>query len=672
MFGSNYLHKIRSSDKFILVAMCFAIFTDTFIYGMVIFLETVICLFGVNILDSLDCSNPSIPTTPRGSNLERRRSKMDIHTSGRLWSSASAIIGLISDRIRSRRSPLLFGYITIAASTLIFAFGRSPSILTVARVCQGLSGAVIGVLGLAMIADTARPENTGEFMAYGSISFTWGMLMGPVFGGLLYDHFGSVGAFGLPIAMLAVDIILRVLIIERDNTSVCSTVVESPRETDAPAVSQTDEESPLLAASHSHGASLSLRNFLDTRLATAMLVEVTISSVISVFETTLPLYTIETYQWSPTNSGLVFLGLTLPSFFSIPLARYTADHGWDRRKIVAFELVLCSLPMVGLKWTEGKSLQQELLFVVLICFVGLFLTTCQAQILAEVSESVRQIEVRNGVDSDKSSGMGTGFAFCNMAIATGQFIGPLMAGVARIGLGWSTMTIMLGVLSSTVGLVSFIKKRMDSKNITPVTARQLVKSAEMTFPPTPSPLLRINTSIMYDSYRPHPLLAQIPLTVSPFINLPTSVTLPYTYKSVTSILPPSVTVDPSNPEEKARYVVSSSGEHAAHPDDILAACHSLETHLSKTRSDADQAIRAWEESIKQRELAEKRRLAPGWLDREEKLLQPSRTAVSPPGGVPQSLLDSSSPDQSSSQMPAIQPHDEGEELDRAFGGLGVK
>ena len=52
--------------------------------------------------------------------------------------------------------------------------------------CQGLSGAVIGVLGLAMIADTARPENTGEFMAYGSISFTWGMLMGPVFGGLLY------------------------------------------------------------------------------------------------------------------------------------------------------------------------------------------------------------------------------------------------------------------------------------------------------------------------------------------------------------------------------------------------------------------------------------------------------------------------------------------------------
>lgn len=173
---------------------------------------------------------------------------------------------------------------------------------------------------------------------------------------------------------------------------------------------------------------------------------------------------------------------------------------------------------------------------------------------------------------------------------------------------------------------------------------------------------------------PHPLLAQVPLTVSPFINLPTSVTLPYTYKSVPTTLPPSVTVDPSNPDGKARFIVSLSGEHAAHPDDILAGCRSLEQHLNKTRSDADQAINAWKESIRQRELAEKRRVAPGWLDREEKLLQPSRTSHSPDASADAhtSLLDSSSPDQGSSQLPTMVPHDEGKELDRAFGGLGLK
>lgn len=133
-------------------------------------------------------------------------------------------------------------------------------------------------------------------------------------------------------------------------------------------------------------------------------------------------------------------------------------------------------------------------------------------------------------------------------------------------------------------------------------------------------------------------------------------------------------MDPSNPDGKARYVVSSSGEHAAHPEDILAACQSLEQHLIKTRAEADQAINDWKESIKQRELAEKRRVAPGWLDREEKLLQPSRTSMSPgtPGDAHQSLLDSSSPDQGSSQLPTMEPHDEGKELDRAFGGLDLK
>ncbi|KAJ5104433.1 hypothetical protein NUU61_001780 [Penicillium alfredii] len=179
---------------------------------------------------------------------------------------------------------------------------------------------------------------------------------------------------------------------------------------------------------------------------------------------------------------------------------------------------------------------------------------------------------------------------------------------------------------------------------------------------------------MYESYRPHPLLAQVPLTVSPFINLPTSVTLPYTYKSVSSALPPSVTVDPNNPDAKARYVVSPSGEHAAHPDEILTACDSLGHHLKKTRNDAADAIKAWEESIRQRDLAEKRRVAPGWLDRDEKLLQPTRTSASPSSKAEaeQSLLDSSSVDQGSSTLPTMVPRNEGEELDRAFGGLGVK
>lgn len=101
-----------------------------------------------------------------------------------------------------------------------------------------------------------------------------------------FDHFGSAGAFGLPIAMLVVDIILRVLIIEKSKDSACNEVAESSRETETPAFPQTDEQTPLVAAPKpSAGPSLSFRNFIDTRLMTTILVEITISTVYSVFET---------------------------------------------------------------------------------------------------------------------------------------------------------------------------------------------------------------------------------------------------------------------------------------------------------------------------------------------------------------------------------------------------
>ena len=67
-------------------------------------------------------------------------------------------------------------------------------------------------------------------------------------------------------------------------------------------------------------------------------------------------------------------------------------------------------------------------------------------------------------------------------------------------------------------------------------------------------------------------------------------------------------------------------------------------------------------------------MAPGWLDREEKLLQPNRATPTSPsmGQTGQSLLDSTPADQSAANLPSMKPRDEGEELDQAFGRMGVK
>ncbi len=97
------------------------------------------------------------------------------------------------------------------------------------------------------------------------------------------------------------------------------------------------------------------------------------------------------------------------------------------------------------------------------------------------------------------------------------------------------------------------------------------------------------------------------------------------------------------------------------------------------QDDAEKTLRGWNEGIKERELAEKRRVAPGWLDRDEKILEPQRVHRSDEVTSPQNNTTNISGSQDYTQSGADPMHldeqypegstGEGEELDRAFGGL---
>lgn len=170
----------------------------------------------------------------------------------------------------------------------------------------------------------------------------------------------------------------------------------------------------------------------------------------------------------------------------------------------------------------------------------------------------------------------------------------------------------------------------------------------------------------------YPLLVQVSLTVSPFVSLPTATTLPYQYQSLPSSLPPSSIDDPSGdkPSEKPKFVVSSSGQ-TAHPDDILASCQKLQDHIEKVHDEARSNVDKWESNITKRELAEKRRVAPGWLDSNERILQPA------------TLRDHSQHKDNSKQKTRMTSDQigwdvnvgrnrEAEDLDRAFGSIKLQ
>ncbi|RYC54198.1 hypothetical protein CHU98_g12010, partial [Xylaria longipes] len=71
-----------------------------------------------------------------------------------------------------------------------------------------------------------------------------------------------------------------------------------------------------------------------------------------------------------------------------------------------------------------------------------------------------------------------------------------------------------------------------------------------------------------------------------------------------------------------------------------------------------------EERIRARELAEKRRVAPGWLDSEARLLEPERKPED--ANVAGQFAEMSISGREGVSEMAV---DQGEEIDRAFGGL---
>ncbi|GKT99379.1 hypothetical protein FLAG1_01635 [Fusarium langsethiae] len=180
---------------------------------------------------------------------------------------------------------------------------------------------------------------------------------------------------------------------------------------------------------------------------------------------------------------------------------------------------------------------------------------------------------------------------------------------------------------------------------------------------------------MHDNKRTHPLLEQVPLTVSPFVSLPTATTLSYNYKTMPSNIPPSslgVEAASDNPagQVKPKYVVSGSG-HAAHPEDIIASCRALSAYVTKMQEDADRELREFDERIKARELAEKRRVAPGWLDSEMHILEPEKSTPvqqQGTGNVPESQDAQNAQNTQGGEATS----DQGAELDRAFGGMELK
>jgi MFS family permease len=93
--------------------------------------------------------------------------------------------------------------------------GSSIGVLVAGRLLQGLSAAVVWTVGLALLVDTVGQKEIGQVMGYVSLSVSIAILVAPLLGGVVYARGGYYAVFAMAFALIGLDIVLRLALVEK-------------------------------------------------------------------------------------------------------------------------------------------------------------------------------------------------------------------------------------------------------------------------------------------------------------------------------------------------------------------------------------------------------------------------------------------------------------------------
>lgn len=127
---------------------------------------------------------------------------------------AGPLWGNVSDRI-GRKSVLIISQVGATIGWAGLAFAPTLFWVFVARIVEGVSGGNISVTQ-AYVADRVEPQQRAQAFAYVGASFSAGLVLGPVAGGLLLSHFGYRVPFLLAAALQVVTLVVTILLLPED------------------------------------------------------------------------------------------------------------------------------------------------------------------------------------------------------------------------------------------------------------------------------------------------------------------------------------------------------------------------------------------------------------------------------------------------------------------------
>lgn len=383
----------------------------------------------------------------------------------------SPIFGWFADRTTSRRVPLLLGLLAVGASTALLCAGTSLALLVTGRALQGISGAVVWTVGLALISDSVEKEDMGQAMGYIALSMSIGSIAGPLLGGVVYAKAGYYAVFAMGFALIGFDIFLRLVMVEKSNAAQWSPSNEASTNTGEDSASSQPESDdqiqsipPAFLPSESEKPPSSKKIIqrlppmitllrIPRLLASLFGCFVQATSLAS-FDSALPLYVKNTFHWTSTGAGLIFICLVVPQFIA-PVIGHLSDRSGPR--VPTTIGLFGAIPFwVCLRFVTYDSISQKVLLCAMLSMIGFCLTLVMAPLMAEIDHVVELEEKRRPGSLGKRGAAAQGFGLFNAAFALGTLIGPLWAGFVVQKAGWGTMGWSLGLLSGVAAVATLI------------------------------------------------------------------------------------------------------------------------------------------------------------------------------------------------------------------------
>lgn len=311
-----------------------------------------------------------------------------------------------------------------------------------------------------------------------------GLLVSPFISGLVYERLGYSSVFAVVLGVIAVDFVLRVLMIEKEkpakwiNKESQDQAVENAytRSPSAKGVRRgnvteqyghqpdANEETQLLPRANSGDAEqqqswirrkfpIAVRILSSKRLRAAFYGGFIHTVIITALDTTLPLFVKNTFGWNSESLGILFFSITIPSLLG-PLVGWLSDR-YGARKVTLFGFFL-TVPSLGcMAVVRHNKLLEKVLLAGLLALLGTGLSFILSPLAADIFDEATAIADESNSENDKTGMFAQSFSIFSGALGVASVVGPGLPGLFYGKIGWPGVVGVLTAMVAAGGLQVF-------------------------------------------------------------------------------------------------------------------------------------------------------------------------------------------------------------------------